>query len=232
MNKVNKVLSIVYLLASIAYFVFFFIFQNNGFPSWYSESKFDITLIITNLGVAVLIFILNLISKNLINNIISVAAFGMTLLADFCLVINNSYLLGVIFFIVAQLMYFLRMIFVNKYGPFRLIRTISARVGLIVIMIIVMFVTNMFSVLNLFVCIYFPLLIMNAFDSLISLILKRNKTFNAVSLVAFLLFIGCDVCVGLMNIGVPNVTGYLIWIFYIPSQIGLVLSTFILNIKK
>lgn len=232
MSKVNKILTVIYLPAGITYFVFFIIFQNNGFPTWYSESNFDITLIIANLAVAVLLFILNFISKNLINNLISVAALGMTLLADFCLVIKGSYLLGVIFFIAAQLVYFLRMIFVNKYGPFRLIRTISARVGLIVIMIIVMFITNMFSVLNLFVCIYFPLLIMNAFDSLISLILKRNKTFNAVSLISFLLFIGCDICVGLMNIGVPNVTGYLIWIFYIPSQIGLVLSMFILNIKK
>ena len=73
---------------------------------------------------------------------------------------------------------------------------------------------------------------MNMVDSVISIFKIKNMLFNIVATFGFLMFIGCDIQVGLMNIGVSSIGIFSIWIFYIPSQIALTTLGFIINNRK
>ena len=92
-------------------------------------------------------------------------------------------------------------------------------------------VTGNLNLLTGLVSVYFPMLVCNTAES--ALLIKRSKRF-IIFFIGLLLFIGCDICVGLFNfssVGVSlsrevlNFVGAAIWAFYLPSQTLIVLSS-------
>lgn len=144
----------------------------------------------------------------------SIAMF-FTLLADlFLLVLNNHYLIGVSSFIIVQFIYFSYMSINHKvtFKPFLLVR-----IALLFIEILILILTDIFSLLNLLTIFYFLNLVVNLIQSSVI----KNKVLT----VGLALFVCCDICVGLHNI-LPTTTiaSFLMWVFYLPSQVLIVLS--------
>lgn len=149
-----------------------------------------------------------------------------TLLSDtFLLYFNSYYELGVLSFIVVQVLYFVRMIYGLNFSNKRMYTSICMRVGLSIIAIIVLLALNYFSFLYSIVAIYFMNIIMNFIDSTISTVkLYGDKRFitSLVFTIGLILFIGCDIFVGISNLS--SFGSEIIWIFYLPSQILIALS--------
>ncbi|MCR5078902.1 MAG: hypothetical protein K6B65_03150 [Bacilli bacterium] len=146
-----------------------------------------------------------------------------TLGADvFLLLVNDFYEVGVSLFIVAQIVHFLRGArHYYKKDRVYLAITIALRAVLCIVAPLLTIPLDMVSPTNILTMIYFPNLIMNFVDG-VYIAVKVNRRLGLFLSVGFLLFIGCDICVGLSNVGLP--LWNLIWIFYGPSQIVLALS--------
>lgn len=142
-------------------------------------------------------------------------AMAFTLLADlFLLVLNSHYEIGLLCFIVVQMtyLYFLGNINKGYFNVFLLARGFFIMAG-ILISLLYMKVT----ILNVLVIIYFFNLVFNAMQSYVC----NQKMF----FIGLLLFIFCDICVGIHNINTANnIATFLMWIFYLPSQVLIVLS--------
>ena len=67
---------------------------------------------------------------------------------------------------------------------------------------------------------------MNSVEAILMFI-KDKKISSLLLGLGFLLFIGCDICVGLANIGYNEMYN-ISWVFYAPSQL-LIASHFVLN---
>ena len=157
-----------------------------------------------------------------------------TLLSDYFLLINtdkNLYIFGVVIFIIVQLSYFIYIETLKKNKTSFLISLIF-RIILSSILIIVLSIIR-FDLLSIVSACYFVELLMNFITSL-SLI-KINKFFLIFS-IGLLLFIGCDISVGLTNLDlfeghIKNLVSNLMWIFYLPSQVLISFSNYI-NFKN
>ncbi len=159
----------------------------------------------------ILCFIFALYTKNKFKSL----ALLFTCLADlFLLVLLKYYELGVFIFIFAQLtyLYYLRNININISNSILILRIL-----IIVIGTIILYLSNNFNLLYELVLIYFSTLLFNCLNAF-----KVNKKLFALGL---LLFICCDICVGLFNTPYSNsVIAFLMWVFYLPSQVLIVLS--------
>lgn len=157
-----------------------------------------------------------------------------TLISDYFLLINtdkNLYIFGVVIFIIVQLSYFIYIETLKKNKTSFLISLIF-RIILSSILIIVLSIIR-FDLLSIVSACYFVELLMNFITSL-SLI-KINKFFLIFS-IGLLLFIGCDISVGLTNLDlfeghIKNLVSNLMWIFYLPSQVLISFSNYI-NFKN
>ena len=157
-----------------------------------------------------------------------------TLVSDYFLLINtdkNLYIFGVVIFIIVQLSYFIYIEILKKNKTSFLISLIF-RIILSSILIIVLSIIR-FDLLSIVSACYFVELLMNFITSL-SLI-KINKYFLIFS-IGLLLFIGCDISVGLTNLDlfeghIKNLVSNLMWIFYLPSQVLISFSNYI-NFKN
>lgn len=144
-------------------------------------------------------------------------AFAMifTLIADFfLLVLNNYYEIGLLSFIIVQLAYFYFLGNIDRgyFNMFLLIRGFVIITGSLVL-----YILNSFSLLNELVLIYFSNLLLNALQAC----LCKQKVFT----IGLVLFVCCDVCVGLHNINAAyTLATFLMWVFYLPSQVLIVLS--------
>lgn len=146
-----------------------------------------------------------------------------TLIADLMLlVLEEHFVVGVIAFIAAQLCYFARV----RRTKVWLATSIALRTLLPVVIIIVLASMGELNVLYALVAIYFVQLVMNFFENVASAIMAKDRAerIKAIVLsVGFLLFIGCDISVGLMNVFDGMAWEY-IWLFYTPSQVLIGLS--------
>ena len=157
-----------------------------------------------------------------------VCSFFFTALADlFIFVIDDYYEVGVTSFILAQICYFVRIYTVLGKKPYI---SIAVRLGLSGIVMLVLALTGSLDALTALVAIYFPMLVINAVES--AFLIKISKIY-ILFFVGLLLFIGCDVCVGLNNFsmlgielsrGALNFVGVAMWAFYLPSQVLIVTS--------
>ena len=153
-----------------------------------------------------------------------------TLVSDYFLLINadkSLYIFGVVIFIVVQLSYFIYIETLKKNKTSFLISLIF-RIVLSSILIIVLSILQ-FDLLSIVSACYFVELLMNYATSL-SLI-KINKYFLIFS-IGLLLFIGCDISVGLNNLNlfegnIKNLVSNLMWTFYLPSQVLISFSNYI-----
>lgn len=152
-------------------------------------------------------------------------ALGFTLLADlFLLVLNRWYLMGVACFCVVQLLYLTRIASVHReHLPLRL-----ALRGLLVLLALTVAdglgVLDPLTGLSLF---YFSQLVVNVLESF-----ALGLPYGTFA-VGLLLFLCCDLCVGLQNLSAwfPAAGGPLVefarvgmWLFYLPSQVLISLS--------
>ncbi len=132
--------------------------------------------------------------------------------ADWFLLVRGAHFIpGLLLFLVVQTLYLLRLRRAGA-GIDPLLRSALALVlgGAV-------FALNMATVLNLLVALYFSQLVANTV-----LAWQSRKFLFAVGLT---LFVCCDICVGLFNLGLAlpfSAVG--MWLFYLPSQILIALS--------
>ena len=152
-----------------------------------------------------------------------------TVISDlFILVIDSYYEIGVTTFFIAQLFYLYRL-YADRLKKIYI--TLIARAVLIAITVTVLGVCVGLNYLLVIVSIYFVMLVANCADAFI---LCRGGCKNLLFAIGLLLFVCCDICVGLHNfgsaLGVALPKGlilfaqYAIWIFYLPSQVMIVCS--------
>lgn len=138
-----------------------------------------------------------------------------TLVADYFLLLKlDHYEMGVTSFIFAQITYyyFLGNIDKSYFNVFLFIRGFIIIVGTLLLDI-----TSNLTLLNELVLIYFSSLVFNCIQAY----LIHNKVFA----IGLTLFVCCDICVGLFNINAANsLAAFLMWFFYLPSQVLIVLS--------
>lgn len=137
-----------------------------------------------------------------------------TLLADlFLLIIDKYYEIGLICFVFVQMIYALIIEKSRKTG----LKSILYRVLIFVLGLLIIIYLRSISVLNILVILYFSNLLVNTILSY-----RCNNVLLAIGLS---LFVCCDICVGLHNIISTNIIAtYLMWFFYLPSQVLIVLS--------
>lgn len=150
-------------------------------------------------------------------------AMTMTLVSDiFLLVLDSNYTVGVCTFFVAQIFHALEI----PRSKRRAVVSFSLRFGATAIVLIGLALSKLFEPLYIAVAFYAPQLIGNFVEHTFGMFLSQGREERRRSLilaVGFLLFLGCDLCVGLSNIGVDGV-GIWIWAFYAPSQALIAIS--------
>ncbi|MCD8027679.1 MAG: hypothetical protein LUF02_03250 [Erysipelotrichaceae bacterium] len=144
------------------------------------------------------------------DKLISTALF-FTMLADWFLLVMNEYeILGLICFIIVQLIYMIKL--GNNLWIFR-----------IILPLLIIFLTNITDIVNIFAIIYFIQLLINTI-----IVWKDYKNIGFIFALGLTLFICCDICVGLFNITdiglVHEFTRIGMWLFYLPSQVLIVIS--------
>lgn len=132
--------------------------------------------------------------------------------ADWFLLVRNDHLeLGLVLFLVVQTIYLIRLRRMGSSSGYWLRCTLALLLGVMV------FACNLASVLILLVALYFSQLLSNAI-----LAWSARKWVFAVGLT---LFVCCDICVGLFNLGILySFASVGMWLFYLPSQVLIVLS--------
>lgn len=222
MNLKNKIILSVYLPIALTLGVFA---QLTSDAAW---SAVCYSLIILDLAVAFL-----LLNKNEAAYFTLVALF-FTAVADYFLVASrpDREVLGVLFFIPAQLFWFLRVYISEPSGKLRKIHLFSRiLLNILSVFIPLSVLGDGADFLSVISVIYFVNILLNA---VFSLALIKRLPFLSLGLVLFLL---CDIFVGLGSIDnyLKIEVGSLVfrlahtglnmpWIFYAPAQIMLTLS--------
>ena len=161
--------------------------------------------------------------------VILTCALVFTAISDyFILVIDAYYEIGVTTFFIAQLLYLYRL-----YGD-RLsciYITLIVRAVLTAAVLIILAAFASLNYLLVIVTLYFVTLCVNCADAFV---LCRGGLKNVLFAAGLLLFVCCDICVGLHNFGstlgitlprgVLTFVQYAIWIFYLPSQVLIICS--------
>lgn len=154
------------------------------------------------------------------------AALGVTLLADlFLLVLGRWYLAGVGAFCVVQALYFVRL---RRLRGGRVWPRLLLRLALSAAVLLVAERFSALEPLTVLSVFYFTQLAANALESLFPG--RRYAAFSA----GLVLFVCCDLCVGLQNLSAfLPVSGHGglfafarvgMWLFYLPSQVLITLS--------
>ena len=145
-----------------------------------------------------------------------VLALLFTAAADwFLLVQNRNYLFGVSLFCIVQFIYSIRLYRLRgrlcfASLPFRILPLSAFFFGI-----------DTLSALSVF---YFSNLAVNAWEGVLLRSCGRKHRLFACGL---LLFVGCDLCVGAWNLGIfPSCTHFGMWLFYLPSQVCIALSSY------
>lgn len=153
------------------------------------------------------------------------AAQCFTVGADwFLLVLNRNYLVGFLLFMIVQFCYMVRLgrmksaclgFSSREERFFRRLQTICWALPLPLLLLTMMIVP---SLPDLWVVLfYFCMLVLNT----VTAFALKKRIFS----IGLLLFVCCDVCVGLYNLGLFTAfTRVGMWLFYLPSQALIVLS--------
>ena len=146
------------------------------------------------------------------------AAMGFTLAADtFLLLLDTAYVAGVALFCAVQALYFVRIYRLNGRRAW-----LPARLALLLAAVAALWMLDMLSPLNLLAALYFTAFVCNAAQSLS----VKNAPFS----VGLMLFLCCDICVGVHNApelfpaGLGSFADIGMWLFYLPSQVLITLS--------
>ena len=174
-------------------------------------------------------------------------AYVCTAVSDYFLTITaDRYEVAVAVFLGAQIFHFLRISAARHAAgkeaglrhPFSgILLSVFARAVFSVLVLAVLRETGLMSPLNALAAVYFVELLMNTVDSAFT---AEHASRFVLSAAGFLLFIACDVTVGLRALteaGTVRMTAdgfalntYLTWVFYLPSQVMIILS--VLTVRK
>ena len=145
------------------------------------------------------------------------AAMVFTLAADSLLLVRNSdYALGVVFFCVVQAIYFYMLY--RESGK----KMLPLRIAMFVIALAALWKFGILTWLNALAAVYFTGFVCNVIQSL--------GTENSLFKVGLVLFLCCDICVGIFNLPqlaetrVYSFAAVGMWLFYLPAQVLIVLS--------
>ncbi len=209
-------------------FVLWVVYLTGDFGRLFPTNAPKFSLVSLTCAFAVLSFVLDVVKPEkdrFLPDLLLVFALAFTLISDvFLLLIDDYYVLGVSTFIVAQLCHFFRLYLLAAKNRFSLFVSLGLRVGLGLAAGCLFGAYQGFDALYLLVGVYFVNLLANCGESLVFLTKGQGNGKTMLLLfLGFLLFIGCDVFVGLRFIGkgMPS----LIWFFYGPSQVLLALSS-------
>lgn len=163
------------------------------------------------------------------DNAVMLTALFFTAISDlFILVLDKHYEIGLVTFIIVQSLYLYRL-YADRLK--KIIITLVVRLVVMVALIITFAVLGKLNLLVAECAIYITLLTANVVDAFI---ICRKGVSNLLFAIGLLLFLGCDICVGLHNLGAVigvalpawliQTVSVAIWAFYLPSQVLITLS--------
>ncbi|MGN1103418.1 MAG: lysoplasmalogenase family protein [Candidatus Coproplasma sp.] len=163
------------------------------------------------------------------DNAVMLAALFFTAVSDlFILVLDKYYEIGLATFIIVQSLYLYRL-YAERLN--KIFITLAARIAVTVALIVTFAVLGMLNLLVAECAIYITMLVCNVVDAFI---ICRKSINNLLFAIGLLLFLGCDICVGLhnfssvLNVALPiwlvEFVAVAIWAFYLPSQVLITLS--------
>lgn len=162
------------------------------------------------------------------DSLIAVGAMLFTAISDlFILVLDDYFEIGLATFIVAHSLYFYRL----YHGRAKKIWiSLCVRVAVAAVLIGVCCGLYGANLMVIEACIYLVLLFGNCVEALI---MCNRGLKNILFAIGLMLFLGCDICVGLkhgsmlgVNLSLPvyNFVVYMIWVFYLPAQVLITLA--------
>lgn len=164
-------------------------------------------------------------------------AFIFTLISDYFLLIRgteyNLFIYGICSFIVTQTIYFLMINYIRKDKTYFILSLILRAIISLILYFVVILILK-YDLTSTLAGIYFAQLFFNLIDSLF--LIKVSKKYLILS-IGLLLFMGCDICVGLNNLTIPDEYGLdivnkLMWAFYLPSQTLISLTNLVIKDKR
>lgn len=229
-KKIDWIVISVFLLIEIALYLSFLILDMNLGTidtTWFKYSGVALCLIFS--------IYCAFKKKDKISLFIPLALVS-TLISDYFLLINTDidlFIPGLATFIITQLIYFLLISYKrrkrNEFIPNIILR--------ILISVILIFVASIFVKIDWLVSlalIYFTQLLINFCYS--ACLIKEDKKY-LIFVSGLLIFIACDINVGLNNVHIIDgidykIVNYLMWLFYLPSQVLLACSNLVFDNKN
>lgn len=231
-KKIDYIVISVFILLEIALYLSFLFIDKGIFVTRIGSS----TLKYASISLCLAFSLYCLIRKRKMANCFIPIALVFTLISDYFLLFNtnqNLYVYGLITFIITQLIYFAFIVYLRK-SKSELFINLLVRFLLTIAALGVAFYLNYSDVLTILALVYFVELLSNFLYS--TFLIKLDKEYLIFSL-GLLLFIGCDINVGLNNVhlfeGIDySLVNFLMWVFYLPSQVLLSLTNFIAQEKS
>ena len=231
-KKIDYIVISVFILLEIALYLSFLFIDKGIFVTRIESS----TLKYASISLCLAFSLYCLIRKRKMVNCFIPIALVFTLISDYFLLFNtnqNLYVYGLITFIITQLIYFAFILYLRK-SKLELLINLLVRSLLTIAALVVAFYLNYSDVLTILALVYFVELLSNFLYS--TFLIKLDKEYLIFSL-GLLLFIGCDINVGLNNVhlfeGIDySLVNFLMWVFYLPSQVLLSLTNFIAQEKS
>ena len=231
-KKIDYIVISVFILLEIALYLSFLFIDKGIFVTRIESS----TLKYAGISLCLAFSLYCLIRKRKMVNCFIPIALVFTLISDYFLLFNtnqNLYVYGLITFITTQLIYFAFILYLRK-NKLELLINLLVRFLLTIAALGVAFYLNYSDVLTILALVYFVELLSNFLYS--TFLIKLDKEYLIFSL-GLLLFIGCDINVGLNNVhlfeGIDySLVNFLMRVFYLPSQVLLSLTNFIAQEKS
>ena len=231
-KKIDYIVISVFILLEIALYLSFLFIDKGIFVTRIESS----TLKYASISLCLAFSLYCLIRKRKMVNCFIPIALVFTLISDYFLLFNTNqslYVYGLITFIITQLIYFVFILYLRK-SKRELLINLLVRSLLTIAALVVAFYLNYSDVLTILALVYFVELLSNFLYS--TFLIKLDKEYLIFSL-GLLLFIGCDINVGLNNVhlfeGIDYIlVNFLMWVFYLPSQVLLSLTNFIAQEKS
>ena len=231
-KKIDYIVISVFILLEIALYLSFLFIDKGIFVTRIESSA----LKYAGISLCLAFSLYCLIRKRKMINCFIPIALVFTLISDYFLLFNtnqNLYVYGLITFIITQLIYFAFILYLRK-SKLELLINLLVRSLLTIAALVVAFYLNYSDVLTILALVYFVELLSNFLYS--TFLIKLDKEYLIFSL-GLLLFIGCDINVGLNNVhlfeGIDySLVNFLMWVFYLPSQVLLSLTNFIAQEKS
>lgn len=231
-KKIDYIVISLFILLEIALYLSFLFIDKGIFVTRIDSSA----LKYASISLCLAFSLYCLIRKRKMVNCFIPIALVFTLISDYFLLFNtnqNLYVYGLITFIITQLIYFAFILYLRK-SKLELLINLLVRFLLTIAALVVAFYLNYSDVLTILALVYFVELLSNFLYA--TFLIKLDKEYLIFSL-GLLLFIGCDINVGLNNVhlfeGIDySLVNFLMWVFYLPSQLLLSLTNFIAQEKK